>query len=1287
MTQTSPPSHPSPTTSTSSIIDISSSTFSLDNSNIDNLSLLSTDDQFIVPTLPTETFPTSTQSFHLPRMSHHTGLAQMPHKYHREAPDTFRGRASVAKEFIEEVEIILTQYKVTSDLDKIKGLLRYCSRSVAKFIRTLTSYHTPNWEKLKAEFLHYYDADQEDDDNRPSDLVRFAEENKREPMETLGAWLRYYRDYMTMATPLVKNETLSDRHCKTLFWMGIPDDLQRIFEFRLQATSNTYNPRDPYTIEDITKVAEQHFERNKFTEMFFNAPRREPQYDSSDSDSEYEHRRGRWSHRAKNTKRRKSRAKDRNYSPEPTPIPTVTTQRYNGSADEIEGMIKQLNTMSLQDPNYGHLYFKVLRLDTTGLASQCIYRKPLQVTTAFPSSNNRPSAPRPRPPVVQTAATFPNNIPVQQPQQPRFSQSLYCYGCSSSDHMMGDCPEIKELMEKGVLIRDPTTRKYYMANGTEIIRNRGETLAQSALRQQQSYIPSTNLVSISEDIASYYQGEAYDSQEEEDQYFRENPYYQSSATDSESDSEPEWKQVLRAQRSYPVECSTKRTTEARREVNKVPSRPAPGKSTFDGVWPPPRNVRPKSAVKENVSPTNHPMNPPASEPKVIEEPTQVLQPIDARKPRFITDDMVDPKPKKLPPRDPSPHISAHKENMERTRGPARQSELSSQVDAKTIANDILNSEITMPLRNILGTSKEIANTFQDLMRAKNKTTLPPTGNTPMVATGMRPRPLKPKGGYLIKLRVLHEGNPMIAIVDTGSEVNIIKEDIALDLQLPIDMTQPIQMNDANGGLGNLDGYIPEVTLACGALETIADLYVAGGEKIPFDLLFGRPWQVDNCVSIIERKQGTFLEFRDEETDIVTHRIFVTPRMKMPYPKNYKRLRPIVEFTRRQRANMGAYSFVTMQVPSTEEINNIDSVNTLQSISPTPSFNNFMLSDTSEENSQSQISITDDFFEYEDQSFNFPTVNTFLQPPGIIIQPSEPNELRCRLRKILELPEEEESDHKEIFAPPLEEKSGHNLENEGPTLISNAISLMGSEDNSFEDKEHDTTFHGDTIHLTMEGIFQYDSHSNSDLALIDAETALATINHPELNSSYLPSGHFAKNTGIFRYLSLKKLFKTPNSFYQPAITSTMNNASQIHPHAPIMPADVNQQHPITGQQLISASMSLNSNSAVIAELRQDQNITDEHFADCIFPDATLTVFQNGALQVVHGRASCCFHFNSDDPRMYHAAALTMPGAVMLRLQITKVVITSRSLVLVFKSERSPQSRVRLSESSNCIANEN
>ena len=48
------------------------------------------------------------------------------------------------------------------------------------------------------------------------------------------------------------------------------------------------------------------------------------------------------------------------------------------------------------------------------------------------------------------------------------------------------------------------------------------------------------------------------------------------------------------------------------------------------------------------------------------------------------------------------------------------------------------------------------------------------------------------------------------------------------------------MNDANGEAEKLQGHVAGITLKCGSVETQADLYV--GEKVPFDLLLGRPWQ-------------------------------------------------------------------------------------------------------------------------------------------------------------------------------------------------------------------------------------------------------------------------------------------------------------------------------------------------------------------------------------------------------------------------------------------------------------
>ncbi|KAJ7132023.1 hypothetical protein C8R44DRAFT_582485, partial [Mycena epipterygia] len=68
------------------------------------------------------------------------------------------------------------------------------------------------------------------------------------------------------------------------------------------------------------------------------------------------------------------------------------------------------------------------------------------------------------------------------------------------------------------------------------------------------------------------------------------------------------------------------------------------------------------------------------------------------------------------------------------------------------------------------------------------------------------------------------------------------------------------MNDANGGRGQLQGWIKDVEFNCGGALTTTDLWVS--QQAPFKLLLGRPWQRGNLVSIDEREEGTYLVFKD-----------------------------------------------------------------------------------------------------------------------------------------------------------------------------------------------------------------------------------------------------------------------------------------------------------------------------------------------------------------------------------------------------------------------------------------
>ncbi|KAJ7233372.1 hypothetical protein C8J57DRAFT_1532505 [Mycena rebaudengoi] len=126
-------------------------------------------------------------------------------------------------------------------------------------------------------------------------------------------------------------------------------------------------------------------------------------------------------------------------------------------------------------------------------------------------------------------------------------------------------------------------------------------------------------------------------------------------------------------------------------------------------------------------------------------------------------------------------------------------------------------------------------------------------------------PWPEEDGMLIKICMEIGGQPVVAIMDTGSQLDVIRQAVADHvLRQPTDVTRIIQMNDANGGEGTLHGCVDRVKMLCGSVKTTANLYISSNQ-VPFDLLLGRKWQRQNYVGIDERKDGTYLIFKDLRT--------------------------------------------------------------------------------------------------------------------------------------------------------------------------------------------------------------------------------------------------------------------------------------------------------------------------------------------------------------------------------------------------------------------------------------
>lgn len=160
-----------------------------------------------------------------------------------------------------------------------------------------------------------------------------------------------------------------------------------------------------------------------------------------------------------------------------------------------------------------NMYYKVMSFDASGLAKKCVYQEPPYITwPAVPplkSTLPRIANSRPTYQVQNSFAIFPNNFPIRNKDIIRQDGSMQCFGCSGKDHMLGECPQMQELIRNGIITQDPCTQKYFMANSWSIYQQAGESISNAVqqiqtLTYRQPLNLSSNLVTLGLDVYDYY---------------------------------------------------------------------------------------------------------------------------------------------------------------------------------------------------------------------------------------------------------------------------------------------------------------------------------------------------------------------------------------------------------------------------------------------------------------------------------------------------------------------------------------------------------------------------------------------------------------------------------------------------------------------------------------------------------------------------------------------------------------------------------------------------------------
>jgi hypothetical protein len=424
-------------------------------------------------------------------------ILTMPLPDTKSAPERFKGRYTRIKPFLTHYELLLEQNNVISDKDKCELVTRYCSRKVTEFIQALPSHTEKRWTKLKEDLLKYYDADLDNKKYRIKDLVKLVRACREKRLKNLSAWREYGRKFITIGGWLLKKNKISDDEYATYYWNGIPKVLRVKVENRLLARDPVRSLTTPFKVDEINASVEALLQRDRFDMNFAGSDEDDESEDEGDggdetSDSEDEDElktmRRRIRKHARYTKKRGSASDSEDSDDE---YPRIMKQqatreikrKLNGKDEpEIESLIKQLNSMAVDDPGYAALVFRALKIDPEVInvirPPVFMTRPSVPSTPQFPRTTQGPSIFQPRTPPHMSNGFAPRSFGRNMPDEDKDR----CFGCGARGHRMNQCPGMQELLMKRIVVKNAMGR-YVYGDGRPIQRLPGETLV-SAVKHE-----------------------------------------------------------------------------------------------------------------------------------------------------------------------------------------------------------------------------------------------------------------------------------------------------------------------------------------------------------------------------------------------------------------------------------------------------------------------------------------------------------------------------------------------------------------------------------------------------------------------------------------------------------------------------------------------------------------------------------------------------------------------------------------------------------------------------------
>ena len=187
----------------------------------------------------------------------------MPAPRSQRAPRFSARDDELISEFLHEYEDLADGNGLT-EKQKVETMICYVPRDLRKLWKTLPGYRATKWRRFREELIELHPDITEQACTR-EDLSQFVKLSAESHIHSKNDIMKYYRGFLTIAVPLADDHELTAKDFNAEFFRGFhKDDRKIIAEQILFSINPRHPPTEPFDINDIVTAARQFFASNRF---------------------------------------------------------------------------------------------------------------------------------------------------------------------------------------------------------------------------------------------------------------------------------------------------------------------------------------------------------------------------------------------------------------------------------------------------------------------------------------------------------------------------------------------------------------------------------------------------------------------------------------------------------------------------------------------------------------------------------------------------------------------------------------------------------------------------------------------------------------------------------------------------------------------------------------------------------------------------------------------------------------------------------------------------------------